>query len=614
MGKTKKEKYDFSGWATRFNIKCSDGRTIRHGAFKGNDGTVVPLVWNHDHNDVDNVLGHALLEEREEGVYAYCSFNDTDKGQKAKKLITHGDICALSIYANQLKQNGGDVIHGCIREVSLVLAGANPGAYINNVILHSENGEAILNDKGEAVINEEEAEIFHGYSGITVSNDEPDAHENKEIGNTMPTEKENQVTNQENPEGDEQKNLAHADQEDDEETVQDVVDSMSEKQKTVMYALIGEAIEEAKKGSNEEDKNVKHNAFEGSDEQNNNQAELMHSEIISAIKDVTENKKFGSMKESFLAHGITNIGELFPEVKAVNAAPKIVDIENDWVKVVMNGVKHSPFSRIKSTYASLTADEARARGYVKGRQKVEEVLVAFKRKTTPQTVYKLQKIDRDDVVDITDFDVIAWIKAEMREKLDQEIARAILVGDGRDPLSNDKINEDNIRPVATDANAYTIKRTIGYSDSTTAQVASLLVDDSVLSMEDYKGSGNITAFVRRDILSRMLLLKDLNGRRIYKDVKELATAMLVNRIVPVPTGIMGDVYAIHLDLADYNVGADKGGSVNMFDDFDIDYNKYEYLIETRISGANVTPYSAIVFAKGTEPTPEESNKKEAAGE
>lgn len=609
MGKPKKEKYDFSGWATRFNIKCSDGRTIRPKAFKGNDGCVVPLVWNHDHNDVDNVLGHALLEEREEGVYAYCSFNDTDKGQKAKKLITHGDICALSIYANQLKQNGGDVIHGCIREVSLVLAGANPGAYINNVILHSENGETILNDKGEAVINEEEAEIFHGYSGITIFNDEPNAQNDKEIGNTMPTEKENNVNEQDADKGNKNENLSHAEKNDEEETVQDVFDTLTEKQKTVVYALIGQAIEEANKESKEEDNNVKHNAFDEQNDQNE-KAELMHSEIIAAIKDVTENKKYGSMKESFLAHSITNIGELFPEVKAVNAAPKVVDIENDWVKVVMGGVKHSPFARVKSTYANLTADDARARGYVKGRQKVEEVLVAFKRVTTPQTVYKLQKIDRDDVVDITDFDVIAWIKTEMREKLDQEIARAILVGDGRDPLSNDRINPDNVRPISTDTNVYTIKRTVGYSDSTAAQAASILVDDSVLSMEDYKGSGNITMFVRRDVLSRMLLLKDLNGRRIYKDVRELATAMLVNRIVPVPTGIMGDVYAINIDLADYNVGADKGGAVNMFDDFDIDYNKYEYLIETRISGANVTPYSAVAFIKGTEPTP----TPEVAGE
>jgi len=587
MAKSKDKNYDFSGWATRFNIKCSDGRTIRHGAFKGNDGTTVPLVWNHGHNDVDNVLGHALLEERDEGVYAYCSFNDTEKGLKAKKLIRHGDICALSIYANQLKQNGGDVIHGCIREVSLVLAGANPGAYINNVILHSENGETLLNDKGEAMVNEEEAEIFHGYNGITISEEEPSGAQeeptNKEIENSMANV--------------EEQNLAHKEGEG-EETVEDVFNTLTEKQKTVVYALIGQALEEAnkEKESNEEGNKVKHNAFDGTEDQNN-QAELMHAEVLSAIEDVTKNKKYNSMKESFLAHGITNVGDLFPEVHAVNAAPKVVDIENDWVKVVMSGVKHTPFARIKSTYATLTGDEARARGYVKGNQKVQEVLVAAKRTTTPQTVYKLQKMDRDDVVDITDFDVIAWLKAEMREKLDQEIARAILVGDGRAPESDDKISEEHIRPIASDNSVYTIKRELGSVGSTTKEIAALLIDDSVLSMEEYKGSGNITAFVRRDILSQMLLLKDLNGRRIYKDIKELATAMLVNRICPVPTSVMGDNYAINIDLADYNVGADKGGAVNMFDDFDIDYNKYEYLIETRCSGANVTPYSAVAFVK-----------------
>ena len=581
MGKIGKDTYDFSGWATRFNIKCSDGRTIRSGAFKGNDGTVVPLVWNHAHNDVDNVLGHALLEERDEGVYAYCSFNDTDKGLKAKKLIRHGDICALSIYANQLKQNGGDVIHGCIREVSLVLAGANPGAYINNVILHSENGEALLNDKGEAVVNEEEAEIFHGYTGIDMPNE--NAQDTKqEAEANMPNENE--------------KDLAH--KEEQEKTVKDVFDSLTEEQKTVVYALIGQAIEDSKQESNEEENKMKHNAFDENEEQKNaEEKELMHSEIISAIQDVTKNKKFASMKESFLAHGITNVGELFPEYKAVNGAPKTVDIENDWVKVVMDGVKHTPFSRIKSTYATLTADEARARGYVKGNQKVQEVLVAAKRTTPPQTIYKLQKMDRDDILDITDFDVIAWLKTEMRAKLDQELARAILVGDGRAPESDDKISEDHIRSIANDNSVYTVKRELGTSTSTAADIAPLLVDDSVLSMEEYKGSGNITAFVRRDILSQMLLLKDRNQRRIYKDVKELATAMLVNRIVPVPTSVMGDNYMINVDLADYNVGADKGGAVSMFDDFDIDYNKYEYLIETRCSGANVTPYSAIAFVK-----------------
>ena len=566
----KKESYDFSGWATRFNIKCSDGRTIRKGAFKGDDGVTVPLVWNHGHNDVDNVLGHALLEERDEGVYAYCSFNDTEKGLKAKKLITHGDICALSIYANQLKQNGGDVVHGCIREVSLVLAGANPGAYINNVILHSADGGT--------TINEEEAEIFNNSEGLLFPDDSNDG---KEINHSMNKD---------------ELDLSHKDKEEttDDETIGEIFDSLSDKQKTAVYFVIGKALEDVKKdNSNKEDTNVKHNAFDKTEENNNN--ELMHAEVLEAIKDAKEKK--ASLRDSFLAHGITNIGELFPEVHAVNNVPKVVDIENDWVKVIMSGVKHSPFARIKSTYATLTENDARARGYVKGNKKLEEFFLAARRTTTPQTVYKLQKLDRDDVIDITDFDVVAWIKAEMREKLDQELARAILVGDGRDALAEDKIKEDHIRPIATDDNVYTLKRPIGGVNTPLNEVASLLIDDSVLAMEDYKGAGNITAFVARTVLSHMLLLKDLNGRRIYKDVKELATAMLVNRIVPVPTSIMGNHYMIHIDLSDYQVGADKGGAVSMFDDFDIDYNKLEYLIETRCSGANVTPYSAIAFDK-----------------
>lgn len=588
-----KKKYDFGGWATRFGIKCSDGRTICKGAFKGNDGVEVPLVWNHGHNDVSNVLGHALLEERDEGVYAYCCFNDTENGQIGKKLVTHGDICALSIYANQLKQNGNSVIHGCIREVSLVLAGANPGAFINNVVLHSEDGNTLLNANGEAMVDEETAEIFHGYKGLEIPDNQ----------NTQTSEGEQQMGNETNPpvvhaEGETTKN---------EKTVAEVFDELTDEQKAVVYALIGQALEQAGEEQPEGTK-MKHNAFDG--ETDNQDLTLAHAEVLSAINDVIKTKKYNTMKESFLAHGITNIGELFPEFQNVTKTPKTVDIENDWVAVVMNGVKHTPFSRIKSTYATLTGAEARARGYAKGNKKVEEVLIAAKRTTDPQTVYKLQKMDRDDVIDITDFDVIAWLKGEMREKLDQEIARAILVGDGRDALSNDKISEDHIRSIANDVSTYTIKRTLGQVGSTVAQIAALLVDDAVVAQEDYKGSGNITQFVRRDVLSQMLLLKDLNGHRIYKDAKELATAMMVNRIVPVPASVMGKNYAIMVDLSDYNVGADKGGAVNMFDDFDIDYNKYEYLIETRCSGANVTPFSAIAFVEAEE----EEDEEEEAGE
>lgn len=588
-----KTSYDFSGWATRYDIKCSDERTIRKEAFVNDNGARVPLVWNHDHKDPDNILGHAILENREEGVYAYCSFNDTEKGAKAKKLVKHKDICALSIYANQLKQNGNDVIHGKIREVSLVLAGANPGAHINNVVLHSSDGNAVLNEKGEAIMNEEEAFIFNESKELIIPEEDVKHSDNDDGAQTPKKEIE-------------EKKMAEEMKKQEEKTVQEVFDSLTEEQKTVVYALIGKAVEDAQNGELDEEEgnpNMKHNAF---DHDHNDEDALMHADVLEAIEDVTKRKKFGSMKESFLAHGIENVGALFPEAKAVGAYPAVVDIENSWVSVVMNGVKHSPFSRIKSTYATLTADEARALGYVKGKQKVVEVITAAKRTTVPQTVYKLQKIDRDDVVDITDFDVVMWIKQEMRTKLDQELARAFLFGDGRNIASDDKINEINIRPVAKDDDVYTIKKALGTATSTVDQIAGLLIDSSVLAMDEYRGSGNITAFVRRDVLSQMLLLKDGVGHRLYKNVQELATAMLVNRVIAVPSSVMGEHYALLVDLSDYNVGADKGGEVNMFDDFDINYNKYEYLIETRCSGANVVPYSAIVFNKSTEvETPEE---------
>jgi HK97 family phage prohead protease len=591
-----KPKYDFGGWATRFNIKCSDGRTICKEAFLDNNGTTVPLVWNHGHDNVDNILGHALLENREDGVYAYCSFNDTEQGNKAKEIVKHHDICALSIYANRLKENSNkEVTHGQIREVSLVLAGANPGAYINNIVMHSDNGEIIKDESGEAVKNKEEAEIFNPSSpdGIEINLDNDESMEH-----SSDNEKEKKMA-------EEKTDPSNKDDQKKDETMKEVFNTLTDKQKTVVYAIIGQAVEDAKKEllDNKEQKEMKHNAFDSkSDEEsvNNtteNNAELMHSEIIEAIHDVTETKKYGSMKESFIQHGITGLESLLPEVKSVSAMPKTVDNDTNWVNVIMSGIVHTPFSRVKSTYATLTAEDARARGYVKGKQKVEEVIAAAKRSTFPQTVYKLQKLDRDDVIDITDFDVIAWIKQEMRGKLEQELARAILVGDNRPDSSDDKINAINIRPIASDDSVYTTVREIGKSTDTVANIVASLIDDSVISMNDYKGTGNITAFVRQDVRSQMLLLKDTTGRRIYKDDKELAAAMLVNKIVPVPSNIMGDHYMISIDLSDYNVGADKGGAVNFFDDFDINYNKLEYLIETRCSGANVTPYSAIVYNK-----------------
>lgn len=570
----KPEKYDFSGWATRNDIRCSDGRTIRRGAFAEQDGTTVPLVWNHNHADADNVLGHAILENRDQGVYAYCFFNNTKQGNNAKELVTHGDICSLSIFANQLKQNGGDVIHGAIREVSLVLAGANPGAKIENIMAHGDNSE-------------EEAIIYNDSDEINLAHSE---------------EKEKM------------------EEENKEKTVKDVIDSMTEEQRNVMYALIGEAIESTKgesddDQSNEEENKMKHNAFENEDQTKKEETEtLSHSEFMEIV---SEAKRKGSMKDAFLehniteipylAHSITNVGNLFPESKAVSRVPEVVDRDQTWVGNVMASVKHTPFSRVKSFYANITADEARAKGYVKGAKKAEEVITALKRTTDPQTVYKLQKMDRDDIIDITDFDVVAWLKGEMRGKLDEEIARAILIGDGRSSSSADKVDPLKIRPIYQDDTTYTIKRilTRAAKDDDSA-FAKAFIKDVVKSRKEYKGSGNPTLYTTEDMLTSMLLIEDTTGRVIYDTIEKLKTALRVRDIVTVPvmenvgredTGAKKkwNLLGVLVNLSDYNVGADKGGSVNMFDDFDINYNKYEYLIETRCSGALVKPYSAITF-------------------
>ena len=572
----KPEKYDFSGWATKNNIRCSDGRTIKPDAFAEQDGSTVPLVWNHNHVDADNVLGHAILENREQGVYAYCYLNNTEQGTNARELVSHGDICALSIFANQLKQNGGDVIHGAIREVSLVLAGANPGAKIENVMSHGENCD-------------EEAIIYNDNDALDLQHSEEDKK--------MEEKKEEPKTEEE-------------------KTVKDVIDSMTEEQKNVMYALIGEAIEQTKaekaKESNEEEKVMKHNAFEKENE--NEQETLSHSELNALIKEAKDNGK--SLKNTFLAHGvdnteylehsITNVGNLFPEAQLVDKVPALVSRDMDWVSNVMGAVKHTPFSRVKSTYANITGDEARAKGYVKGKQKVEEVITALKRTTDPQTVYKLQKMDRDDVIDITDFDVVAWIKGEMRIMLNEELARAILIGDGRESSSNDKINPLHIRPVLGDDATYTIKRSLVRAENETDEAfAKDFIHDVIRSRKDYKGSGNPTLYTTEDMLTSMLLIEDTTGRIIYDTMDKLKTALRVKDIITVPVmeGVSRkdgenttyNLMGILVNLNDYNVGADKGGSVNMFDDFDINYNKYEYLIETRCSGALVKPYSAISF-------------------
>lgn len=576
------EKYDFSGWATKANLRCSDGRTILKDAFKHNDGQTVPLVWNHQHNDPLNILGHALLENRNEGVYAYCTFNDTESGRNAKLLVEHGDVSALSIYANQLKQNGGNVLHGAIREVSLVLAGANPGAMIDSIISHGEES-----DEEGIIYTGEPLSLYHAEEKPEESKEE-DAKEEKE----MPKEK----------------------------TVQDVFDELTEEQKTVVYALIGQAVEDAKNGDDEDEEEskggndtMKHNVFDTDEQQQANV--LTHSDMENII---TNAKRYGSMRESYLAHTTESSKELpadygikgaddwlFPDAHLLNTTPEFIKRDMDWVSKVMHGVHHTPFSRIKSMFADITEDDARAKGYMKGKLKKEEVFSLLKRTTTPTTVYKKQKMDRDDVLDITGFDVIAWLKSEMRLMLDEEIARAILVGDGRLSSSDDKINEQCIRPIWKDSELYTISGTISVAaNATGADKAEAVIDQAVRSMKNYKGSGSPTCFMTEDMLTECLLLKDNLGHRMYKNVSEVATAMRVSSIVTVPVmenltrtvdGATHTLHAIIVNLNDYNVGADKGGAVNMFDDFDIDYNQQKYLIETRCSGALIKPYSAIVI-------------------
>ena len=588
--------WDFKGWATRHNVKCSDGRTIKEGAFQHNNNQTVPLVWNHNHTDADNVLGHALLEYRKEGVYAYGKFNNTSQGQNAKELVHNGDITALSIYANQLKENNKDVIHGNIREVSLVLAGANPGAYIEAVLVHGEASkeEAVIWNNGEIELEHSDENQEGNPDGNENQEGNPDGNENPEgnpDGNENPKE---------NPEEDQQKGLEHSKEEKDkmDKTIQEVFDTLNEEQKLMVYALVGAAQQE---GEND----MKQNAFEGKDLETGEDKVLTHTEFEEAVKDA---KKSGSLKDAFIAHGITDIETLFPEEQSLGA-PETISRDMEWVAGVMAAVSRSPFSRIKSTAMNITADDARAKGYVKDAQKVEEVITALKRVTTPTTVYKLQKLDRDDVVDITDFDVIVYMKSEMRVMLNEELARAFLIGDGRSGASADKINPLNIRPIYGDDPVYTVVRTITpAADATLAQKAKAFIQDIVRSRKLYKGSGNPTLYTTEDQLVEMLLLEDTNGRVIYDTVDKLKTALRVKNIVTVPVmegvnRVVGDnqfdLVGILVNLADYAVGADRGGEVSMFDDFDLNFNKYEYLIETRCSGALKKPYSAIVFENKT---------------
>lgn len=594
-------KYDFSGWATRNNVLCSDGRIINKDAFLKNDGQKVPLVWMHDHDNLENTLGHAILENREDGVYAYCSFNDTERAKIAKSLVQHGDINQLSIYANQLQQEGSNVMHGNIREVSLVMASANPEAWIEDVIQHGELVDDVAIIHSGEYIDGEEGEIS------TDSTEETDSSEDENVNETDSSEDEN--INETEGEEEMPDTISHADTSAENKTVEDVYNTLSQEQKDVVNFMVASAVQEAINGnlpkeitdelsdgsSAQGGEEMKHNVFEGDSSVDT----LSHDAMVTIVGDA---KRFGSLKESFLQHaaeyGIDQIEWLFPDHRQLNNTPEFIKNKPDgWVAKVMNGVHKSPFSRIKMRFADITADEARARGYTKGNRKVEEVITLLRRKVDPTTVYKKQKFDRDDVIDITDFDVISWIKAEMRMMLDEELARAFIFGDGRDAISPDKIDESKIIPVINDDELFVISHTVTPKEGQTFEEA--LVDASLIAKNDYQGSGNLIAFMRSTDVTAIRLLQDGFKHRLYKDNAEVSLAMGVNTIETVPPAFMpADVAAVIVDLSDYTVGADKGGAVNMFDDFDIDYNQEKYLIETRCSGTLTKPYSAIVLKKG----------------
>lgn len=586
------ERFDFSGYATRNDIKCMDGRTIRKDAFRECNGTRVPLVWQHQHNESSNVLGHAILENRDDGVYAYGYFNDTPSGKNARELVEHGDVRALSIYANSLKQKGGDVLHGVIREVSLVLAGANPGAFID--YLNLEHGDNDDFEDGEAII--------YGGSEVELSH-EAEASADDATEETISHADDNK----------EETNMA-------DRTVQEVFDGMTEEEKNVVYFMIGQALEQGAAEHDafyEEDGDyMKHNAFENDAPTNY----LSHADQELIFEDA---KRLGSLKAAVQQHmesgvlshavydddgnvvdyGIANIDYLFPEAHELNDSPDFIERDKDWVGVVMNGVHHTPFSRVKTTHANITMDEARAKGYMKGQRKEEEVFSLLRRSVDPQTVYKKQKLDRDDILDITDLNVVAYIKSEMRKQLDEECARAMLIGDGRLGSDPDKIFAQHVRPILGDDELYSIPVHVTAGVDTVATTKNM-IRAFIKARKNYKGSGNLTFFTTEDWLSEALLLEDGFGKSLYEDSAALAKKLRVSRIVTVPVmeGITdedgNEVAAIAVDLRDYNVGADKGGAVNMFDDFDIDYNQYKYLIETRFSGMLIKPFSAMVVVIG----------------
>ncbi|RGH19376.1 phage major capsid protein [Ruminococcus sp. AF12-5] len=624
--------YDCSGWATKANMLCSDGRTIRKNAFEECDGKTVPVVWNHEHNDPNAVLGHAVLENRDNGVYAYISFNNTEAGQNAKTLVQHKDIDRLSIWANKLKQMGGDVIHGVIREVSLVLAGANPGAVIDSVMAHGDGSEeeAIIRcgeyiDFDDELTHSDEGKKGETEVGTDNKEQKPAAKndDDKTVADVFNTLTEEQKTvvyamigqaleeagvDTDDEDKKEVKHAASDDSTDSDETVADVFNTLTDKQKTVVYTMIGQALEDAGVDTDDVEHSeegetdfMKHNVF---DKETNTQDQeiLTHSEFQEIIG---EARRRGSLKDAFLEHGITDIDTLFPDAQTIDKTPGFIQRDNGWVAGVMAAVHKTPFSRVKSIFADITEDEARAKGYIKGKQKKDEVFKMLKRVTTPVTVYKKQSLDRDDMLDITDFDMIPWLKQEMRMMLDEELARAYLFGDGRSTSAEDKINEQNIRPVWTDDDVYTVKSEIAITKATTAEEkAQAFIKACIKSRKAYKGSGNPTMYMSEDMLTDCLLLEDKTGRVIYDTVEKLATRLRVNKIVPVPvmeglSRIKGAnthfLAGLYVNLTDYNVGTDRGGDVTMFDDFDIDFNKQKYLIETRCSGAMCKPYGAVAI-------------------
>ena len=600
--------FDFAGWATKNDLRCFDGRTIRSGAFKDMDGKTVPIVWSHGHGDIRDVVGHALLENRAEGVYAYGYLNDeVPNGKIAKSLVKHGDINSLSIYANGLKyanndRSSGDVVHGTIREVSLVLSGANPGAYIEEVLQHSsETNEMVPSGEYQMFTGE----IFSDFENI----------EHTETSEKSDVIVANSSNNTNDSDGD--------------KTVKDVISDLTDDQMKAVYVVVGSILDRygidptdnSDDNDSDEEDNVKHNIFDEATAPNHNDDALVHS----ALEEIVADAKAGagrSLKDTFVnyvnthqedgtgdalmhaaTYGIQPVDVLFPEPKAMTARPEFIQRDMGWVSTLMGSVHHTPFSRVKSVFADITEDEARARGYIKGKLKKDEVFTLLKRTTSPTMVYKRQKMDRQDIIDITDFDVVAWLKSEMRMMLDEEIARAILISDGRNTASDDKINEDNVRPIWTDSDLYTIKATYTAGDTTDAD-AEAFIDTAIRARKDYKGSGNPILFTTEENLTNMLLLKDKIGHYMYDSVTALATRLRVRAIATVEVmenqtrmvqSTNRTLRGIIVNPIDYNVGADRGGEINMFDDFDIDYNQQKYLIETYISGALIKPYSAIAI-------------------